>query len=77
MNSKLSKWFRWLEVVRSEVRNLVMAKYTFHEIQGMIKANPRLNQYSNLFMTICHVLIYRMLSLALDVRSNVVSRVSQ
>lgn len=47
MNSKkLTKWLRWFEIVRGEVEGLVMAKYTFHEVQGMIRDNPLLHQYN-------------------------------
>ncbi len=49
MNPKLKKWLRWLEVVKNEVRELIKAKYTYHEILSMIDNNPLLNKQSNLF----------------------------
>jgi hypothetical protein len=49
MNPKLKKWLRWLEVVKNEVRELIKAKYTYHEILNMIDNNPLLNKQSNLF----------------------------
>jgi hypothetical protein len=42
MDPRLNKWLRWLEVLKGEIQELVVAKYTFHEIQGMIAANPKL-----------------------------------
>lgn len=49
MNSKLKKWLRWLKIVEGEVRDLVVAKHIFHEVQGMIHDNPRLHQYSSFY----------------------------
>ena len=48
MDPRLSKWLRWLDVIKSEVQDLVVAKYTFHSVQAMIAANPRL-QVGNSF----------------------------
>lgn len=49
MNQRLVKWLSWLEVVRNDVRELVKAKYTYHEILSMIDSNPHLNKKDNLF----------------------------
>lgn len=42
MDPRLRKWLRWLDVVKIEVQELVIAKHTFHEVQKMIDANPKL-----------------------------------
>lgn len=39
----------WLKTVEGEVQDLVVAKHIFHEIQGMIRDNPRLHQYSSFY----------------------------
>ena len=49
MNPKLKKWLRWLEVIKREVQDLVMAKRTFHEIQQLIKDNPALHQSNSFY----------------------------
>lgn len=49
MNSRFEKWLRWLKIVEGEVQDLVVAKHIFHEIQGMIRDNPRLHQYSSFY----------------------------
>lgn len=46
MNPRLTKWLRWLEVLKNEIQDLVIAKHTFHEIQGMIRDNPLLHRNS-------------------------------
>lgn len=48
MDKKLDKWLRWMDVIKSEVQDLVMAKRTFHEIQQLIKDNQEL-QLENSF----------------------------
>lgn len=42
MDLRLKKWLRWLDVIKGEVQELVVAKHTFHEVQKMIEANPKL-----------------------------------
>lgn len=49
MDSRLAKWLRWFKIVEGEVQDLVVAKHIFHEIQGMIRDNPRLHQYSSFY----------------------------
>ena len=49
INSKLGKWLRWIEIIKDEVQDLVVAKHTFHEVQGMIRNNPRLHQHSSFY----------------------------
>lgn len=49
MDAKLTKWLRWLEVIRAEVQDLVISKYTFHEVQNIIKENPLLHQPSSFY----------------------------
>ena len=48
MDPRLSKWLRWLEVIKSEIQDLVVSKYTFHEVQKMIAENPTI-QVGNSF----------------------------
>ena len=48
MDPRLSKWLRWLEVIKAEIQDLVVSKYTFHEVQKMIAENPKI-QVENLF----------------------------
>lgn len=57
IDPRLEKWLRWLEVVKLQVQDLVMTRYTFHEMQLMIQQNPAL-QTSNSFykyLTITYV----------------------
>ena len=49
MDQKLSKWLRWLEVIKGEVQDLVVTKHTFHEVQGLIKDNPLLHQPTSFY----------------------------
>lgn len=49
MKQRLEKWLHWLEIIRNEVRELVKAKYTYHEIINIIDNNPHLNKQDNLF----------------------------
>lgn len=49
MDTKLKKWLRWLEVIKGEVQDLVMAKRTFHEVQQLIKDNPALHQSNSFY----------------------------
>ncbi len=46
--AKLKKWLDWLAVIEHEIRDLVMAKHMFHEVQKMIDENPRI-QTNNVF----------------------------
>lgn len=46
LHPKLTKWIRWLEVIKGEVRELVIAKDTFQRIQKLIEDNPALHQPS-------------------------------
>lgn len=48
-NKKLKKWLRWLDVIKGEVQELVVAKHTFHEVQKLIKSNPSLHQPSSFY----------------------------
>jgi len=48
MDPRLSKWLRWLDVIKSEIKDLVVSKHTFHEVQKMIAANPKI-QVKNSF----------------------------
>ena len=48
MDPRLTKWLRWLDIIKVEIQDLVVAKYTFHEIQKMIAENPDI-QKSNSF----------------------------
>ncbi|MDP1653493.1 MAG: hypothetical protein Q8L56_12310 [Rhodocyclaceae bacterium] len=49
MDQKLKKWLRWLEILKGEVQDLVVAKHIFHEVQGMIHDNPLLHQPSSFY----------------------------
>ncbi len=49
MDTKLKKWLRWLEVIKDEVQDLVMAKRTFHEVQQLIRDNPALHQPNSFY----------------------------
>jgi len=49
MDKKLKKWLRWLDVIKTEVQNLVMAKRTFHEVQQLISDNPMLHQPNSFY----------------------------
>ncbi len=49
MDYKLQKWLHWIEIIKGEVQDLVVAKHTFHEVQGMIRDNPHLHQHSSFY----------------------------
>jgi hypothetical protein len=49
MDTKLKKWLRWMEIIKEEVQELVMAKRTFHEIQQLIQDNPALHQSNSFY----------------------------
>ncbi|MEO6689306.1 MAG: hypothetical protein ABIS07_15280 [Dokdonella sp.] len=44
MDPKLKKWLRWFDVIKSELEDLVVAKYTFREVQLLIEENSRLHK---------------------------------
>lgn len=46
---KLKKWIRWLDIIKGEVSELVIAKHTFHEVQKLIKDNSLLHQPSSFY----------------------------
>lgn len=46
LDPKLTKWIKWLEVIKAEVQELVVAKDTFLKVQTLIKDNPLLHQPS-------------------------------
>lgn len=48
IDKRLTKWISWLDVIKAEIQDLVIAKHTFHEVQKMIVENSRL-QNPNLF----------------------------
>jgi hypothetical protein len=49
MDKKLEKWIRWLEIIKGEVSELVIAQHTFHEVQKIIKSNTRLHQPNSFY----------------------------
>jgi len=49
MDPKLEKWLRWFDVIKVEVRDLVVAKHTFNEVQNMIRSNPKLHKHSSFY----------------------------
>jgi hypothetical protein len=49
MDPKLEKWIRWFDVIKVEVQDLVVAKHTFNEVQGMIRANVKLHKHSSFY----------------------------
>jgi hypothetical protein len=46
MGNRFDKWNRWLDVIHSEVRNLLINRYFFWEVQGMIRNNPKIQKHS-------------------------------
>ncbi|MES2012944.1 MAG: hypothetical protein V4445_04270 [Pseudomonadota bacterium] len=48
MKDKLTKWKNWLEIIKADIQDLVIAKREFHEVQRIINANPKI-QKSNSF----------------------------
>ncbi|MDP3798839.1 MAG: hypothetical protein Q8R06_17120 [Polaromonas sp.] len=57
LDPRLQKWLRWLEVIKLQVQDLVMAKHTFHEVQAIIRDNPALHQANSFYkyLTITYV----------------------
>ncbi len=49
MKQKHEKWLCWLKDMKGEIRELVMAKYIYHEIINIRDNNPHLNKQDNLF----------------------------
>lgn len=46
LHPKLAKWIHWLEVIKGEVQDLVVAKDIFQKVQKLIEENPLLHQPS-------------------------------
>src|SRR5687768_14439251 len=46
LDPKLAKWIRWLEIIKGEVQELVIAKDMFKQVQKMIEDNPLLHRPS-------------------------------
>jgi hypothetical protein len=49
MDKKLEKWLKWLDIIKSEIRELVVAKHTFHEVQKIISDNPELHEANSFY----------------------------
>lgn len=49
MDPKLNKWLHWLDVIKADVQDLVIAKRTFQEVQQLIRNNPLLHQPSSFY----------------------------
>lgn len=49
MDPKLKKWLRWFDIIKGEIQDLVVVKYTFNEVQGMIQKNPKLHKNSSFY----------------------------
>lgn len=49
MDKKLEKWIRWLEIIKSEIQDLVVAKYTFSEVQNIIQKNTEIHKNSSFY----------------------------
>ncbi|WP_417542848.1 AbiU2 domain-containing protein [Methylophaga thalassica] len=49
MDKKLEKWIRWLEVIKGEIQDLVVAKYTFTEVQSIVRNNNKIQKNSSFY----------------------------
>jgi hypothetical protein len=49
MDPKLKKWLCWIEVIKDEVSELIIAQHIFHEVQKLINDNPQLHQPSSFY----------------------------
>ena len=49
MDPKLEKWLKWLKVIHDGIQDIVVAKREFHEVQAIIKANPKLHKPSSFY----------------------------
>lgn len=49
MDKKLTKWLKWLKIIHDDIQDLVVAKREFHEVQALIKANPKLHKPSSFY----------------------------
>ncbi len=79
MDPKLKKWLRWFDVIKIEVQDLVVTKYTFNEVQSMIRMNPKLHQHSSFYdyfarTYVSHVVIGLRRQIKLDDQSISMSR---
>ena len=46
MNRQLEKWLKWLEIIKADIRELLMMKSIFWEIQQIIKNNKQIQKPS-------------------------------
>lgn len=49
MDPKLTKWLRWLPVIRGEIEELVVARHVFNETQAIIAKNDELRKPSSFY----------------------------
>jgi hypothetical protein len=49
VDPKLKKWLPWMDVIKAELHDLVVAKHVFHGVQSLIRANPALHQPSSFY----------------------------
>lgn len=79
---RLEKWLRWLNIIKLQIRELVQAKYTFHEVQKMIAANPAIQKDNSFYRYltntyVSHVVIGLRRQLKLDSQSISLVRLMQ
>jgi len=49
MDQKLTKWIRWLKVVRGDIEQLLIKRHIFWEVQEMIDSNSELHKPSSFY----------------------------
>ena len=47
--AKFKKWEGWLEIIHEDIRELLVRKYIFQEVQDIIKSNPKIHKPSSFY----------------------------
>ena len=48
-DAKFKKWEGWLETIHEDIRELLVKKYIFQEVQDIIKSNPKIHKPSSFY----------------------------
>ena len=49
MDTKLTKWLKWMKVIHDDIQQLVMAKHEFSEIRELINNNSKLHKPNSFY----------------------------
>lgn len=48
-DAKFKKWEGWLKTIHEDIRELLVRKYIFNEVQDIIKSNPKIHKPSSFY----------------------------